>query len=134
MQNYEIVRITNAYNLEKASIAYSKKEGKQVEEVALPAAVAWKRRINFDKLIAARKLIDEALKELEDRFADDEHSFMDGGVRKVKTEYMPDFEKTYKEILEQETDVDIKKVKLSELEGLTISDSYMDTFVFMIEE
>ena len=123
MQNLEIMAIVNAYTAQKG------KDGAR-----LPAAVAWKRRVNIDKLFQAKKLIDDALRDISAKYADDEHSEADGDTRKVKPEYMAEFVKEQGEILAQETDVDVKKVKIEELGDIALSDEEMDTLAFMIEE
>lgn len=123
MQNLEIVGIVNAYTTNKG------KDG-----VRLPAAVAWKRRVNLDKLFKAKAIIDEALREINERYADDEHSVEEDGNRKVKPEYMADFVREQGEILAQDTEVDVRKVKIADLGDIELSDADMDTLAFMIEE
>ena len=123
MQNLEIMAIVNAYTAQKG------KDG-----VRLPAAVAWKRRVNIDKLFAAKKLIDDAIREINERYADDEHSVKDGDARKVKPEYMTEFMTEQNEIMVQETEVDVRKVKLGDLGDVELTDAEMDTIAFMIEE
>ena len=124
MQNIEIMGIVNAYSAQK-----EKGEG-----VRLPAAVAWKRRVNLDKLFQAKKIIDEALREIGERYADDEHSVEENGSRRVKAEYMADYAKEQGEILMQETDVDIRKVKIEDLGNIDLADDDLDTLAFMIAE
>ena len=48
MKNYEIVNLVRTY----VAVRNAK-----TEEVKLPAAVAWKKRLNFDKLSHANELI-----------------------------------------------------------------------------
>lgn len=123
MQNLEIVGIVNAYTAQKG------KDG-----VRLPVAVAWKRRVNLDKLFQAKRVIDEALREINERYADDEHSVEEDGFRKVKPEYMADFAREQGEILAQDTEVDVRKVKIEDLGNVELTDADMDTLAFMIEE
>lgn len=123
MQNLEIMGIVNAYTAQRG------KEG-----IRLPAPVAWKRRVNLDKLFKAKAIIDEALREINERYADDEHSVEEDGSRKVKPEYMADFVREQGEILSQETDVDIRKIKITDLGEVELTDADMDTLAFMIEE
>ena len=123
MQNLEIVGIVNAYTANKG------KDG-----VRLPAAVAWKRRVNLDKLFQAKRVIDDALREINERYADDEHSVEEDGNRKVKSEYTADFVREQGEILAQDTEVDVRKVKIEELGNVELTDADMDTLAFMIAE
>ena len=123
MQNLEIVGIVNAYTTNKG------KDG-----VRLTAAVAWKRRVNLDKLFKAKAIIDEALREINERYADDEHSVEEDGNRKVKPEYLADFVREQGEILAQDTEVDVRKVKIEELGNVELTDADMDTLAFMIAE
>ena len=121
MNNLEIVSIVTAYQ--------------KGTTIKLPASVAWKRRVNMDKLFRAKRLIDEALQEARAPFLDDEHSTeVEGGNRQVKREYIDEFVKSQNEILTQDTDVDIKKIKIGDIGDIEISDSDMDTLAFMIEE
>ena len=138
MKNYEIVNLVRTY----VAVRNAK-----TEEVKLPAAVAWKKRLNFDKLSHANELIAEAQKEINERYSDDEHSMEvevaykdeDGMTKKrterrVRDEFVTEFEKELKTLFDQETDVDIKKVKIDDLKGVDLTDADMDTLWFMIEE
>ena len=138
MKNYEIVNLVRTY----VAVRNAK-----TEEVKLPAAVAWKKRLNFDKLSHANELIAEAQKEINERYSDDEHSTEvevaykdeDGMTKKrterrVMDEFVTEFEKELKTLFDQETDVDIKKVKIDDLKGVDLTDADMDTLWFMIEE
>ena len=97
MKNYEIVNLVRTY----VAVRNAK-----TEEVKLPAAVAWKKRLNFDKLSHANELIVEAQKEINERYSDDEHSVEvevaykdeDGMMKKrperrVRDEFVTEFEK-----------------------------------------
>ena len=135
MQNLEILGIVNTYMAQKEAAAKARQEGITVPEVRLPAAVAWKRRINMDKLFQAKRVIDEALREIGGKYSDDVHSTeKEDGSREVKAEFLPDFLKEQSDILTQDTEVDIRKVKISELDGLELTDADMDILAFMIEE
>ena len=123
MKNLEIVGIVNAYTANKGK-----------DSVRLPAAVAWKRRVNLYELFNAKAIIDEALREINERYADDEHSIEEDGTRKVKAEYLADFVKEQGEILAQDTEVDVRKVKIDELGNVELTDADMDTLAFMIAE
>lgn len=124
MKNLEILSIVNTYSAQK-----EKGEG-----IKLPAAVAWKRRLNLDKLFKAKGIIDEALKEVGQKYADDEHSTeAEDGNRKVRAEYMQEFVTAQGEILTQETPVDIQKVPIDAIGDVELSDADMDTLAFMIE-
>ena len=88
----------------------------------------------MDKLFKAKALIDDAMKELGEKYADDEHSVEgENGVRRVKEEYLPEYLKAQGEILAQDTELDIRKVKIEDLGEIELSDSDMDTIGFMIE-
>lgn len=126
MKNLEIATIVNAY------IA----RHKDGEGIRLPAKVAWMRRVNMDKLFHAKGIIDSAMKEISQKYADDEHSVMDddGRNRMVKPEYLKDFLAEQTEIMEQDTEVDIRKVSIAELGSIELSDADMDTMAFMLED
>lgn len=127
MRNIEIVGIVTDYTTQR-------KEGKGI---TLPAAVAWTRRVNMEKLFSAKKLIDEAIQEIQQRYADDEHSTetkdkSGNTVRSIKPEYLEEYYKAQSDIMVQETDVEIKKVKVEDLGDIVLSDADMDTIAFML--
>lgn len=132
MLNSDILIIVNSYYALKGK-----------ETVSLPASVAWKRRLNLKDLIRASETINEALQELSNKYNDDAHSMTKKVVdtngketetKVVKPEYLTDFINAQKEILAQDTDVTIRKIKIGELEGISLSDEILDTLEFMIEE
>jgi hypothetical protein len=89
----------------------------------------------MDKLFKANTLVDEALEDARKPFLDDEHSkAVEDGGRQVLPQYIKEFLKAQSEVLEQETDVDIKKVRIEDIGDIEISDADMDTIAFMIEE
>lgn len=118
--NAEIVAITNAY--------------KKGTNFKLPAATAWKRRINMNKLMEVRDVIDNAIREEIAPYFDEEHSVEDGDGRTVKPEYREEVLKKQSEILSQKTDVEIKMVGIDEVGSGDLSDEDMDTLAFMIKE
>lgn len=134
MKNSDIVAITSAYIKEKAQPENDRKNGLYPTPVALPASVAWKKRLNIKALFEARKTIDEALAEIDQKYSDDAHSEMKDKTRMVKSEFLEEFAKQKVEILEQDTDVVIKKIKIEDLGDTLITDEDLDTLAFMIEE
>ena len=122
MKNIDIVNIVNVFL-------------HGTGELSLPASVAWKRRLNMKKLIEAKAIIDEALREIDVKYADEEHSEkMDDGSYKVKPEYFEEFVNAKDEILLQDTDIDVKKVSIDDLGDINLTDAQMDTLAFMIAE
>lgn len=129
MKNLEITAVVNAFMVQK-----QKGEG-----IKLPAAIAWKRRVNIDKLIQAKRLIDEAIQEIRQKYAGDEYSVEQddgsgGKNRMVKPEFLAQFVSEQNEILTQDTEVEIRKVKIEDLGEIELSDADMDTISFMIED
>lgn len=123
-KNYEILDIKEAFN-------------RATSTLTLPIAIAWKRRLNYEKINEISRIIFDALDDISKDFADDEHSIIDEetGNRKVRNEYMNEFAKRRTEILNQETEIDIQMVDIEDLgDNLTISDSDMDTLAFMINK
>lgn len=122
MKNIDIIAIVNAYQ-------------KGTGDMALPASVSWTRRLNMVKLINAKKIIDEAMQEIQMRYADDDHSeAAEDGKRQVKQEYIAEFIKAQDDILSQDTDIDVKKISIETLGDIALTDAQMDTLAFMIEE
>lgn len=121
MKNYEIMSVARAFSAVSG-------------DLKLPAAIAWKRRVNHHKILDACQIIEEALSEVRNKYSADEYSIQDGDDRKVKPEFMPEFAKAQADILNQDTDVDIKKIRIEDLGEIEISDKDMDTLAFMIED
>lgn len=139
MRNAEIAGIAGSYMEQKEAAVKARKEGKEQNELRLPARIAWIRRVNMDKIFQANRMIEEAIREIEQKYADDAHSIeikTDSGevIRKVRDEMIGEFIREKSEIMEQNTDVDLKKISIDDLEGLDLSESEMDTLAFMIEE
>lgn len=129
MTNLEIMSIVNSYTTLKDTV----RKGEQTE-ARLPAKIAWTRRVNMSKLFQAKKLIDEAMQELNEQYADDDHSEEKDGVRTVRKEYLKEFFESQGEILTQETEVDVRKVKVDDLGDIDLTDAEMDTLAFMLED
>ena len=139
MYNFEITTIVGNFLNEKEKILKAQKEGKEYFSLKLPISVAWKRRININKLMKANEIIDEAIKEFQQKYATDEYSeaIVDEQgqeMRRIKDQYLDEYKNTYNEILNQKTDVDIKKVKIEDLGDLILTDEELDSLAFMIEE
>lgn len=100
------------YEIMEITAAYSlaKQQAINGSGMVLPASVAWKRRLNMKDLLAAREVITEAINE-----SDKSGAAVD-------------------EILDQETEITIRKVRASELGDCKITEVEMDTLAFMIEE
>ncbi len=135
IKNTEIAAIITSYTQQKAAAQKARAEGKEAHELKLPASVAWKRRCNLDKLFKAKAVIDEALREIQQKYSDDEHSTKsEGDSRQVKAKYILDFVKEQEEILAQDTEVKIRTIAPEELDGMELTDADMDTLAFMISE
>ena len=135
MKNIEIYAIGNAYKRLGEMADKARQNGNDSYEVKLPAKVAWTRRLNLDKIFKAGAIIEEALNDISKKYSDDEHSAEDSeGRRYIKEEYVKEYAKERAEVLDQETDVDIKKVKITDLGDVMLSDEYMDTIMFMLDE
>ena len=139
MLNIEIMAIVNTYTAKKEAADRARQDGKEPAELRLPAAVAWKRRMNMDRLFHAKGLIDEAMRELQKEYTSpdksDECETEKGEMaRRIKKELISEFVKAQEDILNQDTPVQIAKIRIEELEGLSLTESDMDTMAFMIEE
>ena len=123
MRNLDILAIASAYTKKKS-------------DIKLPAPIAWKRRLNMDRIFRAKEIIDGALNEIRQKYADDDHSIPaeDGNGRQVKPEYIQEYATAQAEVLSQETPVDIEKIKIEDLGEIALTDTDMDTLAFMIKE
>lgn len=124
MKNIEIIAIMRSYM----------KEREEKRSLVLPVAVAWKRRLNMKKISEAANIIEEALSEVDAAYSDDEHSKKMENGRQVKEEHLKEYYNKRGEILDQETDLEIKMVGIEELDGVTLDDDALDTLAFMIKE
>ncbi len=123
-KNYEILDLREAFN-------------KVSNTLSLPIAIAWKRRLNYEKILNISSIIFKALDEISEQYADDDHSFVEEetGMRKVKPEYMNEISKKRQEILDQETDIDINMINIEDLgDDICITDNDMNTLAFMINK
>ena len=119
--NLEIMAITNEY--------------KKGTSFKLPAAIAWKRRVNMDKMFKARALIEEALTEVRMPYlSDDKSTPTEDGGRQILPEFVAEYSKAQNDILSQKTDVDIKTISIDDLGDVELSDADMDTLAFMIKD
>lgn len=105
MKNVDILTITASYAMLKRE---NQKDGSQ--GMILPVSVSWKRRLNMKDLFSARETIEEAIR--------------DAGEDKLLID----------EIVNQDTDVKIRKIKMEEIADVKVTDAEMDTLMFMIEE
>lgn len=132
MKNSEILLVLNSY--------YALKKD---DSSCLPTDIAWKRRLNIRELEVAAKVINEALTDLDDKYADEEHSEVkaitdkdgnESNVRVVKSEYIDAYAKEKADLLNQDTDVKIRKFKMEDLGKKEITEKVLDTLEFMAEE
>lgn len=105
MKNVDILSITATYAMLKRE---SQKDGSQ--GMVLPVSVAWKRRLNMKDLFSARETIEKAIRE-----AGEDSKLID-------------------EIINQDTDVTVRKIKMDDIADVKVSEDEMDTLMFMIED
>ena len=123
MKNCEIRKIVLAYKSTSGTLS-------------LPASVAWKRRLNMKQLMDVDRTVEEAIRELQQEFMDDEHSVDIGdGRREIKDMYTAEFSKRFNELMEQDTPVNIHTVPAETVfsDDLKLTDAELDTLEFMIE-
>lgn len=139
MYNYEIEGIVRNFLEEKNKVLKAQENNEEIQSLKLPIAVAWKRRLNLNKLAKAKEVIDEAIQECQKKYATDERSEVvqdEKGqeIRRIKNEFLNEYINEYNEIMNQETDIDIKKVKVEDLGDLILTDEQLDSLAFMIDE
>ena len=142
MKNRDILTVAMAYYEEKKENERCKKDGLYITEVSYPAAVAWKRYLNFKDILAARDVIVQAMDEVKKSYFDDSHSNPTGEldpnsgteIRRIKDEYLEEFKQRLDDILDQDTDLNIRKIKISEIPDVVLTESDLSTLAFMIEE
>lgn len=135
----------NLTNIEIANIiAYSKTETSVVQDASYKFSItfAWNLKKNFSKLM---KIYDDFVQMQNDimaAYSDDEHSDITGHQRKVKDEYLVEYNNKMNELYCASNEVEIAMVKLDKLvpggingldnSGMSIMD--LDILSFMIDE
>lgn len=111
----------------------------------------WAFRVNLKKIEEANKLYEEALREFQSEYADDEHSTEEvmkdekGNpvkneqgeevkTRTVKKEYFDEFQNKYQELLVQENEVSFKVINIEDIEDANPDFADLEMLSFMINE
>lgn len=111
----------------------------------------WAFRVNLKKIEEANKLYEEALREFQLEYADDEHSTEEvmkdekGNpvkneqgeeikTRTVKKEYFDEFQSKYQELLVQENEVSFKVVNIEDIEDANPDFADLEMLSFMIDD
>lgn len=100
----------------------------------LTVKFAWNWRKNLKKLQELADEINAMRQKIVDEFSDDEHSYTNDAGRFVKAEYLEEYGSKVDELLSQENEVEISKIKIEDLGNIEISIPEMDAIGFMIEE
>lgn len=111
----------------------------------------WAFRVNLKKIEEANKLYEEALREFQSEYADDEHSTEEvmrdekGNpvkneqgeeikTRTVKKEYFDEFQNKYQELLVQENEINFKLITIDDIEDANPSFADLEMLSFMIDD
>ena len=111
----------------------------------------WAFRVNLKKIEEANKLYEEALREFQSEYADDEHSTEEvmkdekGNpvkneqgeeikTRTVKKEYFAEFQNKYQELLVQENEINFKIITIDDIEDANPSFADLEMLSFMIDD
>lgn len=111
----------------------------------------WAFRVNLKKIEEANKLYEEALREFQSEYADDEHSTEEvmkdekGNsvkneqgeeikTRTVKKEYFDEFQNKYQELLVQENEINFKLITIDDIEDANPSFEDLEMLSFMIDD
>ena len=111
----------------------------------------WAFRVNLKKIEEANKLYEEALREFQSEYADDEHSTEEvmkdekGNpvkneqgeeikTRTVKEEYFAEFQNKYQELLVQENEINFKLITIDDIEDANPSFADLEMLSFMIDD
>lgn len=103
----------------------------------------WAFRVNLKKIEEANKLYEEALREFQSEYADDEHSTEEVmrdeqgeeiKTRTVKEEYFAEFQNKYQELLVQENEINFKLITIDDIEDANPSFADLEMLSFMIDD
>lgn len=111
----------------------------------------WAFRVNVKKIEEINKLYEEAVREFQAEYADDEHSTEEVmkdekgepvkneqgeevKTRTVKPEYLAEFQSKYQELLSQENEVNFKLVTIDDIEDADPSFADLEMLSFMIDD
>lgn len=151
LRNIDIINIINYINY---SIDKGDEEKKYPVFEAInkcPIKIKWAFHVNTKALESAHQTYQDALKELENNYNDDDHSFDDilkdengnpikdengdeQHVRSVKDEYVEKFKQERMDLLIQENEVKIMMVDIEDFEGADIDYGCIEALSFMIRE
>lgn len=150
LKNIEVITIIDALN---RSITEGDVEKHPVLDIIkqCPTKVKWAFMVNSKALEQANNLYQEAAKELEGNYSDDEHSFEDvlkddkgevvkdtegneTKIRSVKKEYIEKFQKEKFELFVQEHEIKINMVDIDDFGDVDLELEDLGALSFMINE
>lgn len=103
----------------------------------------WAFRLNLKKIENILTVYEEALKELQSEYLDDEHSEEVSSkneneecttTRVIKNEYLADYQQKCRELLEQQNDLDFKLINIEDIEDIDLEFEDLEMLSFMINE
>lgn len=131
LTNYEITTIVKALE-NPDSILYTDNSNK-----ILPVSLLWKMDENFEKLRSVYSRIEKKRSQIEQQFADDEHSYedtVDGQqIRKIKDKYAKDFSEKINEFMILENTIEINPVLIKEFDGKSLTPRDYRNIRFMLD-
>lgn len=133
LYNYEINGIVEALADPKSIMNTSDPEKK------LPIEILWKMDENLEKLQSIDSRIRKKRGEIEQSYADDEHSYMDTlesgqSVRKIKEEYLREFNAKIMELMQIQNEVEISPIDLNTLQGYSLVPRDYRSIRFMLDK
>lgn len=128
--NYEIDAIVR--NLDSPDSILSTDD----PEKRLPISALWIMETNLDKMRDIARKIAKEREKIEMPFSDDEHSevFEENGqtVRRIKSQYMEDFQKQMAELLDIQNEIEISLVDVNVLERFSVTPRDFRSIKFML--
>lgn len=104
----------------------------QTKKVAF--SILWRLDGNFRKLSDISSRVDDEINKINSKYLDDKYSYDDEGGRRVKPEYLNDYNSSISEVLSTENEIEISTVTFSELDKYDLVPSDFQSIRFMIEE
>lgn len=124
-------------------LGWAEQENGFIANVKLPVKLMWNLQDDLKALIEIREKFNEFNKKIEEKYGDDEHSFdaeeIDNNgqtqkMRRVRDEYLEEFNKERNEIFAQENNIKVKVFDIEDFGDIEVSVQDMGMLGFFIAD
>lgn len=124
-------------------LGWAQQENGFITTVKLPMKLMWNLQDDLKALIEIKEKFNEFNKKIEEKYGDDEHSFdaeeidengQTQKMRRVKDEYLQEFNKERNEIFTQENKIKVKVFDIEDFGDIEVSVQDMGMLSFFIDD